>query len=95
MLRTAIVLLCLVALANAGGLKGAPSRTPKVAEAKAEAAATPEAASLNHADATAKAGAKVPLPMGGPYGMTRGGYVPKWSHGIMNNNVKAIGDKAA
>ena len=95
MLRTAIVLLCLVALANAGGLKGAPSRTPKVAEAKAEAAATPEAASLNHADATAKAGAKVPLPMGGPYGMTRGGYVPKWSHDIMNNNVKAIKDNWA
>jgi len=89
MLRSAIVLLCMVALVNAGGLKGAAPRVPKPEEA------VPESSVLNHAAEVGTAASKVPLPLGGPHGMTKGGYVPQWSHQVLNNNVKAIKDNWA
>jgi hypothetical protein len=89
MLRSAIVLLCMVALVNAGGLKGAAPRVPKQEEG------SPESSVLNHAAEVGNSAAKVPLPLGGPHGMNRGGYVPVWSHQVSNNNVKAIKDNWA
>ena len=86
MLRSAIVLLCMVALVNAGSL-----RAPDAAPANA-----PESEVLNKASEVANTAARVPLPQGGPHGMNRGsGYVPKWSHDVLNNNVKAIKDNWA
>jgi hypothetical protein len=82
----------MVALVNAGGLKGAAPRAPKPEEASQ---ATPESNVLNHAAEVGNHGARVPLPSGGPYGMTKGGYVPQWSHQVLNNNVKAIKDNWA
>jgi hypothetical protein len=92
MLRSAIVLLCMVALVNAGGLKGAAPRVPKT-EKQPEPSA--ESSVLNHAAEVGNNAARVPLPLGGPYGMTKGGYVPQWSHQVLNNNVKAIKDNWA
>ena len=80
MLRSAIVLFCMVALVNAGSL-----RAPGAAPANA-----PESEVLNKAAEVTNTAARVPLPQGGPHGMTRGGYVPKWSHDVLNNNVKTV-----
>ena len=65
MLRSAIVLFCMVALVNAGSL-----RAPDAAPANA-----PESEVLNKASEVANTAARVPLPQGGPHGMNRGGYV--------------------
>ena len=95
-MKSAVVLFCLAGAASAGSMRGAPAApaarevtaappAPTVGSDEAIAAAVKQAATLKSSST---------VPMGFANG-AKPGYVPTWTNGAMNSNVKAIQDSWA
>jgi hypothetical protein len=92
-MKSAVVLFCLAGAASAGTIRGAPAAPAAAAVPVVPAAGTPEA--IEHAvkeAATSKSASMVPM---GFANGAKPGYVPTWTNGAMNANVKAIQDSWA
>jgi len=95
-MKSAVVLFCLAGAASAGSMRGAPAAPAR------EAAAVPPAPTVGGNEETIAAAVKQAatlkssstVPMGFANG-AKPGYIPTWTNGAMNSNVKAIQDSWA